>query len=159
MKTSTRLPSIPRSILLAHHCLSTEALQICGFARWSVPGDRPTDKGLRRGFHSLFSFSCRLRQIKRSVPDRSCCLHSVAMKGLLWDWEEPQPKYLSYLRLVLAFGAAVFTFESYLDWRQLKVRWSASDCCCIRLGVADRDFVLVSGHSETSATKDPCRNI
>ena len=43
------------------------------------------------------------------------------MTGLLWQWEEPQPKYLSYLRLVLAFGAAVFAFESYLDWRQLKV--------------------------------------
>ncbi|KAK9831266.1 hypothetical protein WJX74_009873 [Apatococcus lobatus] len=42
------------------------------------------------------------------------------MTGLLWQWEEPQPKYLSYLRLVLAFGAAVFAFESYLDWRQLK---------------------------------------
>lgn len=43
------------------------------------------------------------------------------MTGLLWQWEEPQPKYLSYLRLVLAFGAAVFAFESYLDWRQLRV--------------------------------------
>ena len=47
------------------------------------------------------------------------------MTGLLWQWEEPQPKYLSYLRLVLAFGAAVFAFESYLDWRQLKVSSSS----------------------------------
>ena len=64
------------------------------------------------------------------------------MTGLLWQWEEPQPKYLSYLRLVLAFGAAVFAFESYLDWRQLKV---SSSYLAAELE-APTDFCLTSQH-------------